>query len=216
MALKLKPWSMAPPGEYDPTHADWVTSALNQLIGQANTPPSIGFPSLVNPTVDPTTTQITSRGSRTSSVVTEIKWSTTNVAGVCSVTFFWDGTNGSQELKIGRDDGTVVGPTNNGSPAIVNGLVANTQYFFYPYWDEAMQTVVFATTPNVAVGTPPIAFTVGNFLAAQQQILRGRIPLGLLLVSTGVTTPAAPGTATGTGGTGGSSSGVSPSRGALL
>lgn len=205
MAQKLKPWSSAP-REFDPAHADWVTSALNTLIGQANVPQSSGFPSLVVPTVDPTTSQIPSKGSRMSSVATPITFTFT----ATSVSFFWDGTNGSQFLRIGRDDGTVVGPTNNGSPVTVTGLTTNT-YYFYPYWDEVLQKVVFATVQNVAVGNPPIAFLNQNFLAAQQQILRNRIPLGLLLVQTGVTLTG--GAGSGTGGSGGGGAGSGGGRG---
>jgi uncharacterized membrane protein YgcG len=208
MANPLKPFSSAP-GEFSREWADAVQSAINQLIGQATNPTlQKGFPALSVPTVDPTTSQIPSRGSRMSSVSTPITFTFT----ATSVSFFWDGTNGSHFLRIGRDDGTVVGPTNNGSPVIVTGLTTGT-YYFYPYWDETLQKVVFATVQNVAVGSPPIAFTVQNFLAAQQQILRGRIPLGLLLVQTGVTLTG--GTGSGSGGSGGGGAGSGGGRGNL-
>lgn len=209
MALKLKPWTSSP-SEWQREHSDWITSALNTLIGQANVPPALGFPGLVVPTVDPTTAQITSKGSRMSSITTPITW----VATSTSVTFYWDGTNGSQLLRIGRDDGTQVGPTNNGSPVIVTGLTPSTQYYFYAYWDEVQQKVIFATVQGVAKGTPAFAFLAQNFFAAQQQILRGRIPLGLLLIDTGVATPGS-GSTTGSGGSGGGGAGSGGHRGAL-
>src|SRR4029077_1442451 len=209
MAQPLKPFSSAP-REYDSTWGDAVQSAINTLIGQQKVPAAQGFPGLVVPTVDPTTAQITSRGSRMSSITTPITW----VATATTVTFYWDGTNGSQLLRIGRDDGTVVGPTNNGSPVVVTGLTASTQYFFYPYWDEVQQKVIFSTVQGTAKGTPAFAFLVQNFFAAQQQILRGRIPLGLLLIDTGVTTPGS-GTTSGSGGSGGGGAGSGGHRGAL-
>lgn len=145
-----------------------------------------------------------------SSISTPIQW----IATTTSISFYWDGTNGSSFLRIGRDDGTVIGPTNNGSPVIVSNLTISTQYYFYPYWDEVQQKVIFATVQNVAVGIPALAFTVPNFLAAQQQILRGRIPLAILLAQTGVATPGA-GTTSGTGGSGGGGAGAGGLRGNL-
>lgn len=208
MANPLKPWSFTP-GEYDRNWADWVTGILNQLAGQAGVNPSSqGFPALSVPVVDPTSAQIPSKGSRTSSVTTEIAFT----FDATSATFFWDGTNGSQFLRIGRDDGTVVGPTSVGSPFRVSGLSANT-YRFYPYWDETLGKVVFASN-SAAVGSPPVAFLNPNFPAAQQQIMRGHIPLGILLVTVGVTLTG--GTGSGSGGSGGGGSGAGGNRGALI
>ena len=207
MANPLKPWSFTP-GEYDRNWADWVTANLNQLAGQAGvTPSNQGFPALSVPTVDPTTSQIPSKGSRTSSVTTTI----TFTFDATSATFFWDGTNGSQALRIGRDDGTVVGPTTVGSPFKVAGLTTNT-YFFYAYWDETLGKVVFATN-SAAVGTPAVAFLQPNFDAAQQQILRGHIPLGILMVTLGVTLTGS--TGSGSGGSGGGGAGAGGNRGNL-
>lgn len=206
MANKLKPWSSAP-REYDGTWGDWVTAILNQLAGQSNVPAGQGFTALSLQVVDPSTTQITSKGSRTSSVSTAITFTFT----ATSVSFFWDGSNSSQLLTIGRDDGTTVGPTNIGSPFVVNGLTTNT-YFFYPYWDDVNQHVAFPTN-NVAVGNPAVAFLAPNLNAAQQQILRGHIPLGILLVTTGVTLTG--GSGSGTGGSGGGGAGAGGNRGSL-
>src|SRR6478609_6513208 len=109
MANPIKPFSSAPT-EFSREWADSVQSALNQLIGQGGVPPAKGFPSLSVPSVDPTTGQIPSKGSRTSSVTTVISFTFT----ATTVSFFWDGSNGSQPLRIGRDDGTVVGPVTAG------------------------------------------------------------------------------------------------------
>lgn len=210
MAQPIKPFSSAP-REFSSEWADQVQSAINQLIGQGQNPTQQkGFPSLQVPVVDPTTPQITSKGNRMSSVTTPITW----VATSSSISFFWDGTNGSQFLRIGRDDGTIVGPTNNGSPVVVSNLSPSTQYYFYPYWDESAQKVIFATVPQVSVGTPAIAFAVPNFLAAQQQILRTHIQLAVLLAQTGVATPGS-GSTSGTGGSGGGGAGGGSNRGNL-
>lgn len=210
---KGKPYTQFP---YDPSLGDqsqqalqWVITQINQLIGQAGVPPTSGLQSITPNTVDPTGSQITSAGVRMGSITTAIAWTATTT----TVTFFWDGTNGSQVFKIGRDDGTVyINPT--GSPLLVSQLLANTQYFFYPFFNESQQVIQFGTIPGVSVGSPSIAFTVPNFKAAQQQILRGNIPLGILLLTTGITTPGA-GSTSGSGGTGGGSAGGGVNRGLL-
>ena len=186
----------------------WAQSALNQLINFKNAPPSQGLQSLQNNIVNPSTSQVQSIGSRTSSVTTAITFTFTATAA----SFFWDGSNGSVALQIGRDDGTLVGPIVAGSGLTVTGLTTNT-YRFYPYWDENLGQVVFDSN-SAAVGTPPYAFLNPNLLAAQQQILRGHIPLGILLVTTGVTLTG--GTGSGSGGSGGGGAGAGGNRGQLL
>lgn len=206
MANPTKPYS-SPPYEANQEWLNWVTSALNQLLGQAAVTSGQGFPALSVPQVDPTTSQIPSKGSRTSSVTTAIAFT----FDATSATFYWDGTNGSVPLKVGRDDGSVVGPTIVGSPFKVTGLATNT-YFFYPYWDEALGKVVFPSNSS-AVGTPPVAYLSPNFNAAQTQIMRGHIPLGILLVTIGVTLTG--GTGSGSGGSGGGGAGAGGNRGSL-
>lgn len=160
-----------------------------------------GFPALSNPQVNPATQQIISSGSRTFSLTTGFTFTATTT----SVTMYWDGTNSSVLLRIYRDDGTVSGPLSGNQ--LVSGLSANTQYFFYPYFDEALQQVAFVSVPG-AVGSPPIAYTATNISVAQQQILRGRIALAQNLSITGITTPNAGTTpATRLGGGGGSGGG---------
>src|SRR5271156_3506157 len=80
---------------------DWVMSSLNILIGQNIS--GSGFSSLNSPTVDPTSSQITSKGSRTSSLTTPFY---AKANSPTSITLYWDGTNGSTPLKIYRDDGS--------------------------------------------------------------------------------------------------------------
>jgi hypothetical protein len=182
---------------------DWIVNQLNQLVGQGQVPPSQSLQTFGPNVINPTSAQIISSGSRTSAIATAI----TYVVTPTGVSFHWDGTNGSQPFQLFRDDLTIMGPFITGSPQVVGGLSASTTYFFYPYWDETLQLINFATVAGVAVGTPAMAFAVKNNLAAQQQILRNRIPLASLLSSTGITTPSG-GSTTATGGSGGSASGV--------
>lgn len=111
-----------------------------------------------------------------------------------SITHTWT------SIPLYRNNGAV--DTINASPAsgiTVSGLTANTQYYFYPYWDEIQRTLNFTSTSD-AVGTPPIAYTAKSVLAAQQQNLATHVPL-----SNGgytITTPSS-GTGGGSGGGGG-------------
>ena len=203
---RSKPYSQFPYdsalGDQSKQALDWIVTQLNQLIGMASVPPSQSLQSFGTNVIDPTSAQIVSAGSRASSITTSIAY----VVQPTVITFYWDGTNGSQPFQIYRDDNTIFGPFITGSPFQVTGLTANTQYFFYPYWDETLQRIQFATLAGVSVGNPAIAFTAKNVLAAQQQILRGRLTLGTTVATSGVTTPNAgstPGSAGGGGGGGG-------------
>lgn len=181
---------------------DWMITQLNQLIGQSSTPPNAGLASLNPNSINPSSSQVSSVGSRMFSVTTPLA----QVAGTTLITFYWDGSNGSVPFQIYRDDGTRLGPLIQGSPFAVTGLTANTKYFFYFYWDEAVNQIKAVSVPGVSLGVPAVAFTAQNLVAAQQQFLRGRIPLANTYVSTGVSTTVA-GTANGSGGSGGGSGG---------
>lgn len=203
---KSKPWTQFP---YDASMSDqskacldWVVTQLNQLIGQASVPSGSGIQNFGTPLIDPTGQQITSAGSRTSSITTAIAYTSTTT----SVSFWWDGSNGSSPFKIYRDDGSITGPIVAGSGITVGGLSPSTLYYFYFYWDEGTQSIKMATVQNVGVGTPPNAFTAQNTLALQQIILRGRIPLATLFYTQGITTPAS-GSGGGSGGGGGGGGG---------
>ncbi|MGH9776074.1 MAG: hypothetical protein ACRD50_14135 [Candidatus Acidiferrales bacterium] len=99
-------------------------------------------------------------------------------------------------LTILRADGTATNAP-NGSLA-VSGLAAGTAYFFYPYWDEVLNAVVFV---NGGAGSPPNAFSAKTNAAAQQQSLQGRIPLSAGGMSAATTSS---GTGGGSGGGSGS------------
>lgn len=208
-----KVWTQFPSdpalGDQTQQALQWMITQINQLAGQANAPTSQGLQSLVQNTVDPTTGQLISAGNRVASIASAIAF----VATPTTVTFYWDGTNGSQPFTIGRDDNSVYHNT-AGSPLVVSGLVASTQYFFYPFFNEAQQVIQFATQPGISVGSPSIAFLNPNFKAAQQQILRGNILLAFVLGTNGITTPAT-GTTPGSGGSGGGGVGGGGNRGNL-
>jgi hypothetical protein len=184
---KLRPYTLAPhPADEANVKLffDWIQTSLNALIGQ-QVPPSTGFGAVNPPTLNPTTGQLVSAGARTGALATNFAASAPSTT---SITIYWDGTNSSTVLRLYRDDGTVAGPFPGSQ--LVTGLVANTKYFFYPYFDEASQRVLFVSVAG-AVGSPPVAYTSASIAVAQQQILRGRIPLASNLATAGFSTPAA-------------------------
>lgn len=72
-------------------------------------------------------------------------------------------------LVVGQPDQTqiVIPDTTVANPDIsVSGLTPSTTYTFYPYYSFDLRRVLFAQVPG-GVGTPPAAYTSGNFLAAQ-------------------------------------------------
>jgi hypothetical protein len=160
---------------------DWVVSSLNILVGQNIS--GSGFTSLNNPTVDPTSPALLSKGSRISSLTTPFSFT----ASTTAINIFWDGTNGSTILKIYRDDGTIAGPF-PGNQTIL-GLTAATTYYFYPFFDESAQVVRFVSQVG-ALGTPPIAYLMPSIVLGQVQIMRGHTPLASNLAVTGIATPA--------------------------
>ena len=185
------------------TALDAMLVQINTLLGQGAVPPGPSLGAFGPSVIDPTGSQITSGGSRTSSICTGIQ----AVMTTTSATFYWDGSNSSQPFQIFRDDSTIFGPFITGSGLVVSSLSPSTTYFFYPYFDEGRQLIEFATVAGVSVGSPAIAFTSQNNLAAQQQILRNRIPLAFILSSTGAATPAS-GSSNVFGGSGGGASGI--------
>jgi hypothetical protein len=201
---RLRQYSLRPHDENlsHGTHEflDWVQTSLNILVGQNLS--GAGFSSLNKPVVDPTSTQLKSAGSRTTALATNFGFTCPSTT---SISLFWDGTNNSSILRIYRDDNTVAGPFPGNQT--ITGLLANTQYFFYPYFDESLQRVLFVSVPP-AVGSPPIAYTAATIAVAQQQILRGRLQLASDLAVTGITTPAAGNTPATNAGGGGSGGGV--------
>lgn len=87
------------------------------------------------------------------------------VVGTTSITFYWDGTNSSSQIQIAWPDGTVTKvPLAN---LTITGLSPSTLYFFYPSFNTGLGVIQF-NPPGapVGVGTPAVAYTAANFLAA--------------------------------------------------
>lgn len=120
----------------------------------------------------------------------------TYTATTTSITWYWDGTNGSSPLTIYRADGTTTGPL-SGNQAIT-GLTNATTYNFYPYYDETTKSLAWVAGGS---GTPAYAQpSAGSKALVQSQNLRTRIPLSIggMQASTG-----AGGSGSGGGGGGG-------------
>jgi hypothetical protein len=166
---------------------DQITVLVNNLVGQV-APAGVGLPTVQNNTINLGSAQVMSTGSRATSITTGI----IAVPSATSVSFFWDGTNGSVPFVIYRDDGTSTPPIFGNYT--VTSLTPSTLYYFYPYWDETLAVINWAGITNVSVGVLPVAFTAQNVLAVQAQALRNRIPLATTLSQSGVTT-----TSSGTG-----------------
>jgi hypothetical protein len=118
-----------------------------------------------------------------------------------TITWSWSG------MKIYRCDGTVTAVPDGSQ--LFTGLVASTTYYFYPYWDEPTQTLLWVSGPTAGHGSPAFAYLAGEIspTLAQQQALTTRIPL-----STGSMSAATPASGTG-GGTGGGGGGTGGSGG---
>ena len=124
-------------------------------------------------------------------------------ATTTSITWYWDGTNGSMPIIIRRADSTMT-VVPQGSITIT-GLSAATDYYFFPFWTPNNRcTIGFV---QGTVGDPQIAFVLADLndpnigpAAAGQQALQDREPLtsGAMIGST----PAA-GTGGGSAGGGG-------------
>jgi fibronectin type 3 domain-containing protein len=117
-----------------------------------------------------------------------------------SISWFWDGTNGSTTITIYRADNKTTGPISGNQT--ITGLTPGTTYNFYPYWDEPTQTLQWVTG---GTGTPAYAISsAGSKVAVQQQNLRTRIPLSIGGMQ--AATPAS-GSGSGSGGGGGGGGG---------
>jgi len=120
-------------------------------------------------------------------------------ATTTSISWFWDGTNGSSPINIYRADGTVTGPISGNQT--ITGLNPTTNYNFYPYYDEPTQNIKWVAG---GVGTPGYAQTAGSLTLVQSQALRNRIPLSSGgMVGTTPTTGTSSGSGGGAGGGGG-------------
>jgi hypothetical protein len=101
-----------------------------------------------------------------------------------SITFYYDGTNGSSILTMYRANGEQ-SQVASGS-TVITQLSPQTTYYFYPYFDERTQSLQWVAG---TAGNPAIAFTVQSPAAAAQMRLAHRIPLAPG-TNISVTTPA--------------------------
>lgn len=180
---KLRPYHLKPYDEnISQAHADfldWVQTTLNALVGQKLNTTGQGFAGLQNPTLNPAT-QLASIGGRTS-----IHGSNAAITSptATSITFNWDGTNGSTVFILSKDDGTsttpIVGSQN------ITGLTNGHTFTFYPYYDVISGNIRFVSLPGF-IGVPNIAHDHSAFnntidlQARQQASLSSRVPLWTL------------------------------------
>ena len=127
-------------------------------------------------------------------------------ATTTSITWYWDGTNGSKVPVITRADGSRFTVPTSGSPLTVSGLTLNTTYYFLPFWNINNLCNIGWVTGTT--GTPQIAFVVADTTDAvntpfylMQQTLQTNEPL-----TSGFMSAATPVSGTGGGGGGGGGS----------
>ena len=134
-------------------------------------------------------------------------------ATTTSITWYWDGTNGSLVPVINRADGTRFTVPTAGSPLTITGLTANTTYYFLPFWN--INNLCNIGWVQGTVGTPQIALVVADTTNAVtsseyliEQTFQGNEPL-----TNGYMTAAT--TASGSGG-GGAGGGGKPGSGCVM
>ncbi len=84
-----------------------------------------------------------------------------------SITFYWDGTNGSSQIQIAWPDGSVTKVPL--AKLVITGLTPGTTYHFYPAFNTGTNMVTFspANAPAAsAVGSPAVAYAAPNVFAA--------------------------------------------------
>src|SRR6267142_3723626 len=109
-----------------------------------------------------------------------------------SITWYWDGTNGSTVIVLKRSDSsTQVIPT-TGSGLTVTGLANATTYYFLPYWPPNNGSNI-GWVPRTN-GSPKIAFVAadttsinnGNFYLLEQSLQdREQLTSGFMTATTG-------------------------------
>lgn len=91
---------------------------------------------------------------------------TANTAGFAytsdgtSITWYWDGTNGSKVPVITRADGSRFTVPTAGSGLTISGLANSTQYYFLPFWN--VNNLCNIGWVQGTTGSPQIAFVVAD------------------------------------------------------
>jgi len=159
----------------------WVTSV--DTTGQESLPNSAQSAAVAG-----------SAGSTPFSTTTGFAYTSTTT----SITWYWDGTNGSSNITIYRADKTTTGPLSG--TQTITGLTSGTTYNFYPYYDDAAKAIAWVAGGS---GTPAYAQpSAGSKTLVQQQNLRNHIPLSIGGMQ-GATTSSGSGSGSGGGGGGG-------------
>jgi hypothetical protein len=135
-------------------------------------------------TTNPSQTQFLAKGSVPPTWNPQFSYNATPTA----ITWSW------VNMQILRADGTYT--TIPDGTVTISSLVASTTYYFYPYWDETAQALLWVGSGR---GTPAFAQSARTNTAAQSQALQGLVPL-----SAGAMAAATPASGT-SGGTGGGS-----------
>jgi len=77
-----------------------------------------------------------------------------------SITWYWDGTNGSKVIQIHRADQSVFNLPTVGSGLQVTGLANGTVYYFLPFWNTTSKSNLGWVKGTV--GSPQIAFVAAD------------------------------------------------------
>lgn len=125
-----------------------------------------------------------------------------------SITWYWDGTNGSRVIVIHRSDGTNFTIPIAGSGLTVSGLSASTTYYFLPFWNT--DNVCNIGWVQGTVGSPLIAFVIADttdITLTQQYLIAQNLQHNEALTSGFMTAATAAGGGSGGGAPGGGGGG---------
>ena len=161
------------------------------------------FDPVTNGHLDPSQPGFLQKGSNVPTFVTVAF--TFNATSTTALTISWPATalrRANRQAVPGLSSDTAI-PAGSIS---ITGLVANTQYFYYPFWSENAQIVGWAGAGNAtSVGNPAIAQTLQSDIVLQAQAFQGFVPMSSGALT--FTQPAA-GTSTATGGYGSGNPGI--------
>lgn len=117
-----------------------------------------------------------------------------------TITWYWDGTNGSSRMVIRRTNGDKIAVP--AGTQLVTGLVASTKYYFLPFRNSGSNSCTIGWVEGTT-GSPHIAFSVNtNVDALQSQMAQSRDQLWGGWMDATTTAAAAPPGGGGGGGNG--------------
>ncbi len=121
-----------------------------------------------------------------------------------SITWYWNGTNGSTGIVIHRADGSNFTVPTAGSGFTVSGLTANTTYYFLPFWNTVQNSCNIGWVPGTT-GTPQVAFVAAdtsNVTTSSYYLIQQNLQ-GNEALSAGYMSAMTPASGSGGGGAGG-------------